>query len=148
MHLIDTNKNFKLCGAYHYPRNYPATDPTQVTYGTSAYFFDQLKPRYSSYNYRSNFTSNRFLCNIDKWMEGDYIDSITESGKGDGLETLRGRHVRVNFPNIQSIVVSGEKKFIQGLQLAGEGIYVCYNYGSCLAPDTCTCQDGYSGVEW
>jgi hypothetical protein len=27
----------------------------------------------------------------------------------------------------------------------GEGIYHCYNFGSCVSPDTCSCIDGYTG---
>ena len=27
----------------------------------------------------------------------------------------------------------------------GEGIYHCYNLGSCISPDKCACIDGYSG---
>ena len=29
----------------------------------------------------------------------------------------------------------------------GEGIFECYNFGSCIAPDTCTCKDGWGGFD-
>mmetsp|Transcript_19489 Transcript_19489/g.39726 ORF Transcript_19489/g.39726 Transcript_19489/m.39726 type:complete len:157 (+) Transcript_19489:580-1050(+) len=29
----------------------------------------------------------------------------------------------------------------------GEGIYECFNRGSCLAPDQCSCRDGYGGFD-
>ena len=32
-------------------------------------------------------------------------------------------------------------------QVYGEGIYACFNEGSCVAPDTCTCADGWTGYD-
>ncbi|KDO16366.1 hypothetical protein SPRG_18103 [Saprolegnia parasitica CBS 223.65] len=29
----------------------------------------------------------------------------------------------------------------------GEGVYKCFHHGSCIAPDTCSCGDGYSGFD-
>lgn len=29
----------------------------------------------------------------------------------------------------------------------GEGVYKCHNGGSCLAPDTCSCPDGWGGYD-
>ena len=29
----------------------------------------------------------------------------------------------------------------------GEGIYECFNFGSCIGPDVCTCADGWSGFD-
>ena len=29
----------------------------------------------------------------------------------------------------------------------GEGLFVCHNEGSCLAPEECTCTDGYGGFD-
>ena len=31
--------------------------------------------------------------------------------------------------------------------LKGEGLFECYNRGSCLAPDTCSCRDGFGGFD-
>lgn len=33
----------------------------------------------------------------------------------------------------------------QGPVEPGEGIYACYNRGSCILPDNCTCPDGWAG---
>merc|ERR1719473_2127698 len=30
---------------------------------------------------------------------------------------------------------------------AGEGIYACYNEGSCIYPDRCSCPDGWTGFD-
>ena len=57
----------------------------------------------------------------------------------------KGRSIRINTPNIQ--VNSLTSTFTRGNKTYGEGIYVCYNSGTCLAPDICTCQDGYSGYD-
>ena len=32
-------------------------------------------------------------------------------------------------------------------QVYGEGIYACFNTGSCVAPDTCYCSDGWIGYD-
>jgi hypothetical protein len=149
--MTDSNKNYKMCGEYHYPRNYLPGDPTHVLYGQDVYFVDPLDAQYSSYNYRSNLTSNRYLCNILSWTEGDYIDdaglgSISGVGVDSGFKP--GRHIRINYPNVMKTTVNGEAKYVQLAQTPGEGIYVCYNEGSCLGPDLCSCTDGYSGVDW
>ena len=73
--FLDINSNFKMCGDYHSPRRFPPSDPLQKTYGEAVYYFYPLDRLYSSYNYMSNLTSNRFLCNIHEWIQGDYIDS-------------------------------------------------------------------------
>lgn len=33
------------------------------------------------------------------------------------------------------------------VQVPGEGLYACYNKGSCVAPDTCECADGWEGFD-
>ncbi|CAN0126417.1 unnamed protein product, partial [Laminaria digitata] len=35
----------------------------------------------------------------------------------------------------------------QGEVTPGEGVYRCHNGGSCLAPDTCSCPDGWDGYD-
>jgi hypothetical protein len=40
-----------------------------------------------------------------------------------------------------------ENKWVQGAKVRGEGVYVCANSGACIAPDTCTCADGWSGFD-
>ena len=34
-----------------------------------------------------------------------------------------------------------------GSVVEGEGVYSCYNRGSCIQPDVCTCPDGWEGVD-
>ena len=29
----------------------------------------------------------------------------------------------------------------------GEGVFECFNRGSCLSPDTCSCRDGFGGFD-
>ncbi|OQS01020.1 hypothetical protein ACHHYP_01946 [Achlya hypogyna] len=36
---------------------------------------------------------------------------------------------------------------LNGGTVAGEGVYKCFHEGSCVAPDTCSCGDGYSGFD-
>ena len=30
---------------------------------------------------------------------------------------------------------------------SGEGLYQCFNRGSCVSPDVCSCPDGYDGFD-
>ena len=131
------SKGFKICGAYHSPRSIfdasadPADEPL--------YYYNPFDARLSSYNMRSNYTSNRFLCNIMQWEQGDYIDDAglgSETGVGSIFGLDSGRHIRVNNP-----YVNGTER------TRGEGIYSCQNRGSCVGPDVCTCTDGYSGYD-
>ena len=39
-------------------------------YGTAQYYRDVFDPQQSSYNYLSNLTSDRFLCNVKLWTQG------------------------------------------------------------------------------
>lgn len=92
-------------------------------------------------------TSNKFLCNRFLWEQGDYVDDAGLSGAGGvgadfGLK--EGRHVRVNFNNYQKVDVNMWKV---GPEVAGEGIFECYNFGSCIEPDTCSCRDGFGGFD-
>jgi len=32
-------------------------------------------------------------------------------------------------------------------QIVGEGVYACFNEGSCIGPDTCDCADGWTGYD-
>lgn len=145
--FLDSNKNFLICGKYHQPRDHDP-DVTPQDYGVAKYYVDVLDSDKSNYNYRSNWTSNRFLCNVQEWIQGDYIDdaglgSITGVGSVYGLDS--GRHVRINTPNI--IVDSTTETYTRGPKIRGEGLYECYHSSTCIAPDTCTCTDGYSGYD-
>ena len=148
--FLDNFKNFKLCGKFHAPRDYIVAS-RNANYGTAKYFKNVLTPRYSNFNFKSNLTSNRFLCNIDVWIQGDYID---DAGYGVGSGTTGvgsvwpldvGRRARINTPNI--IINSLAQTFTRGPIIRGEGVYKCKNNGSCLAPDICTCQDGFQGYD-
>ncbi|RYH31100.1 hypothetical protein EON65_03370 [archaeon] len=146
--FLDPNRNFRICGKYHQPRDYnPDSNPKD--YGVAKYYVDVLDPQKSSFNYKSNWTSDRFMCHIRMWVQGDYIDdaglgSITGVGSIYGL--TKGRHTRINTPNI-IIGGSSSQNFTRGANVTGEGVYQCYNKGTCIGPDTCTCTDGYDGYD-
>jgi len=114
-----------------------------------------------------NKTSNNFLCGLTKWVQGDYIDDgdintggeanvhVTVPLTGLGIEYgpkgivskfPSGRHVRANYNNITKIGESGEK-WEWGQVRPGEGVFVCPNGGSCVGPDICSCNDGYTGYD-
>lgn len=57
----------------------------------------------------------------------------------------KGRHIRINTPNI--LVDKATQVFKRGDKIKGEGVYKCYNFGSCIGPDVCTCEDGYDGYD-
>lgn len=143
--FLDSNLNFLICGQYHQPRDRELYKVPE-DYGTAKYYVDVLNAEQTNFNFRSNWTSNRFLCNVYEWYQGDYIDDaglgdITGVGSVYGLES--GRKRRINTPNI--IINQALGTFKRGNKTYGEGIYTCYNSGSCISPDICTCQDGYSG---
>jgi len=84
-------------------------------------------------NKDSNYTSPRFLCERHEWEQGDYADDI-------------GRHIRIN--NKKYIRDPNDPyNWTEGYMTPGEGVFACYNGGSCIAPDTCTCKDGYTGFD-
>jgi hypothetical protein len=94
-------------------------------------------------------TSNLFLCNRFRWEQGDYIDDAGMSGVegiGADLGLKEGRHVRINCNNYQRSQ-DDASVWVRGPELAGEGIFECYNFGSCIEPDTCSCKDGYGGFD-
>ena len=151
--FIDESGNFKYCGKYHSPRRYPKSDAPQLDIGSAVYFVPVNPSRrylYSSYNQRSNFTSNRFLCNVDFWYQGDYNDDAG-LGSAEGVGSIHGltygRHIRVNDPNLFSNNSATQEITVAGPKLAGEGLYSCFNGGSCLGPDLCSCKDGYAGFD-
>jgi len=128
-----------------------------------------LRPDYENNkndDQRTNLTSFLFLCRVTEWIQGDYIDDAglcAEDGdcsaaSGTGIEYGsehaltafdNGRHIRVNTPNITRIDRGhGEDDSWQyGEIVRGEGIYECNNGGTCIAPDVCTCKDGWDGFD-
>ena len=143
--FLDIFGNFKICGTYHNPRDHDSRVEPQ-DYGIVKYYKDfLLRPAYSNRNYLSKLTSNRFLCNVRYWEQGDYLDdagygSITGVGSLYGLK--KGRHYRVNYANMIQLDADNWKL---GPVIPGEGIFACENSGSCLAPDICSCTNGYEG---
>lgn len=113
----------------------------------------------------TNVTSILFLCGVSQWMQGDYNDDagLCDDGDcsaasgigieyGDGKAMHRfefGRHIRINSPNITQIRhgFGEEDTWEYGEVVRGEGIYECYNDGTCISPDVCTCTDGWSGFD-
>ncbi len=93
-------------------------------------------------------TSSRFLCNVLQWEQGDFIDDAdltNEPGVGSDFGLKSGRHIRVNYNNYYQSNTSN--KWFKGPEIQGEGKYECWNKGSCIAPDTCSCKDGYGGFD-
>lgn len=128
----------RVCGAklhptgdtYHLPIKYL---PTRL---------DSIKKTDSLY------TSDHFLCNRYSWEQGNFVNNVgllDGAGSEFDHELEPGRHKRVNYNNfIKNISVSGHKWYA-GEIVYGEGIFVCYNGGSCVAPDICECRTGYTG---
>uniref|UniRef100_A0A7S2SRM0 EGF-like domain-containing protein n=1 Tax=Rhizochromulina marina TaxID=1034831 RepID=A0A7S2SRM0_9STRA len=56
-----------------------------------------------------------------------------------------GRHVRANYNNLTRDQNTGD--WVYGEVTRGEGVFMCANQGSCVAPDECTCTDGWSGFD-
>ncbi|TMW56864.1 hypothetical protein Poli38472_006874 [Pythium oligandrum] len=73
--------------------------------------------------------SDSHLCGNLVWEEGDYT---------------KGRYTRTNYDNISKV---DEETWVYGVAKPGEGVYKCYNKGTCLAPDKCSCGDGWAGID-
>ena len=112
------SQSLKLCGPQHNPGYYASTDPFAL-------------PVYSNRNFLSNSTSDYYLCKRFQWEEGDYT---------------YGRYTRINYENFIRND-SNPEIWSQGITIPGEGIFECYNRGSCIGPDVCSCRDGYSGFD-
>lgn len=77
------------------------------------------------------------LCGKERWYDGDWANSW-DSALGTSFRAA-GREVRVNHPNFVQIDSS---TWAEGDKIEGEGIYACFNGGSCVAPDVCECEAG------
>ncbi len=125
----------RICGHNHFP---------------VPYFKDTIIGRdnalYSSRNDESTYVGSKFLCGVRTWEQGDYngyleLDENTGMGTDHPLEP--GRHIRINNPNYIRV----NDDWVAGPIVRGEGVYACANNGSCIGPDTCTCADGWGGVD-
>lgn len=94
-------------------------------------------------------TSNMFLCKVKLWEQGDYIDDAglgAEPGLGADFGLKPGRHIRINYNNYQRSK-DNPSTWVTGPEIQGEGIFECWNQGSCIGPDQCSCKDGYGGFD-
>lgn len=147
LNFFKNGGNLRMCGRYHNPRYHdPDKEPEDV--GVVKYYTDFLyRKKYSNRNYLNEKTSNRFLCNVEKWIQGDYNDDAglrSVDGVGSIFPLSNGRHVRINYANM---IKNSKGLFEAGPIVRGEGVYGCRNLGSCVAPDVCSCQDGYDGYD-
>ena len=147
--FLDLFGNVRLCGAYHSPRSHDLSKPyVNQDYGVARYFINpnahtKGQIRYSSQNYNAKYTSNRFLCHVNNWYHGSFNTSlfINSYNMTDNAE----RKIRNNYVNIH--FNSKLLKWVDQGLISGEGVYACYNGGSCLGPDYCSCTDGYEGFD-
>lgn len=94
---------------------------------------------------RRNRTSGA-LCGRALWYEGVYND--TAANALGVSEASAGRLQRINHPNYLPVQVDGMvQRWTQGPAVYGEGIYACYNGGSCVAPNVCECAPGWTGFD-
>ena len=146
--FTDIYNNLLLCGSYHNPRYHNRTLQLQ-DYGVAKYYISpDLNNNYTNFDYLSNYTSDRFLCNVMQWTQGDFIDDAdlgSTSGMGSKYGLSYGRNVRINTPNV--FYDSTNQAYRSFGRKPGEGVYGCYNFGSCIGPDVCTCEDGYTGYD-
>ena len=54
------------------------------------------------------------------------------------------RRIKVNYNNY---IKETEEIWVKGPPLPGEGLFQCFNRGSCVSPDVCSCPDGYDGFD-
>ncbi|OQS07103.1 hypothetical protein THRCLA_00879 [Thraustotheca clavata] len=65
----------------------------------------------------------------------------------DALNTGRQSSSLCNVMTWSQGEFSNRKLRVNYGTVAGEGVFACYNHGSCVAPDTCSCADGYTGFD-
>ncbi|KAH8057365.1 calcium ion binding protein [Aureococcus anophagefferens] len=150
-----TSSQIRICGQTKKHMNYEEVFSLRPDY-------DDYKPN----DPRPNSTSHAFLCGVTAWVQGDYIDDGglcddfgdcaaaagvgIRYGPGRALDRVdRGRHVRVNTPNITRVEggYGQDDVWSYGAVVRGEGIYECANRGTCISPDVCTCMDGWAGFD-
>lgn len=96
--------------------------------------------------------SDRTLCYQVEWWQGHFEEPWTYTfanpaswfDEEDFSKRSAGRHRRVNHPNY--VRVSSDY-WIEGPVVEGEGVYACFNSGSCVGPDMCECTVGWEGYD-
>lgn len=101
--------------------------PNPASFLSTAKRLSNLREYKDSYNV--NRMSDAYLCGNLAWKQGDYT---------------AGRSVRVNYVNVTKV---SDQDWVYGAHTPGEGVFMCYNRGSCIAPDTCSCGDGWQGID-
>lgn len=97
-----------------------------------------------------------------KTIENDLTRAANAAKCAKECYFIQGRHMRTNHRNIRGELFhdpakdqpgEGEERK-EGADVwkeleppRGEGIYQCYNLGTCIFPDRCTCPDGYDGFD-
>ena len=149
--FLDVFGHIRICGAYHTPRQHDLTLPfIGQNYGSPQYFQNpdvryKNDKRYSSQNYLSNYTSNRFLCHVTSWYEGSYDITNVNNRDSYSMNDNDIRTLRSNYVNI--VLNIATQQWSHPYDVYGEGVYACANGGSCLGPDYCSCADGYEGFD-
>ncbi|RLN95529.1 hypothetical protein BBJ28_00007480 [Nothophytophthora sp. Chile5] len=77
--------------------------------------------------------SDSFLCGNVVWQQGDI-----ENDAGSNRVT------RTNYMNVTKV---DDVTWVYGVSTPGEGVFECFNSGACVAPDTCACGDGWTGID-
>ena len=80
-----------------------------------------------------------FLCNVLRWEQGDYTAGRYIRRSNDATSYRRNVSLSAQW-------AAGPGWYKDLGAPTGEGVYECLNQGACVAPDTCTCADGYTGA--
>lgn len=134
------SQSIRTCGPYHHPRG--------EEFDVSKYPYPTIPHRNTLSDYQ--LTSDYFLCNRFEWEQGNFIDNsnlVDDTVIGSEYLLELGRHIRVNYYNYIKNGSSYTNDWYIGDSFQGEGIFACYNGGGCIAPDTCSCRDGYTGFD-
>ena len=97
-------------------------------------------------------TDSQHLCRVLAWQEGDFKEQnmsikFEENPYTQSNPNRRsGRRIRVNHKAYVKVPPEDYIKDPKG-DPKGEGVYACYNRGSCIHPDLCICADGFGGID-
>jgi len=82
-----------------------------------------------------------YLCNVLAWEQGDYSEGRYSRRSSDSTAYIKNSSKA--YLDL-SVIPQWEP---EGDILPGEGVYKCANFGSCVAPDVCSCPDGFTGFD-